>query len=80
MSDAGFGRPPHIPSTLISKQEGSIIKEYLSKPGEAIHLCINFNLGENRTSTVNFKIFFTSGDLKSMLAISELEEFMNVFK
>ena len=81
MSDAGFGRPPHIPSTLITKKEGTIIKDYLNKTGsEGVHLCINFNLGENQTSTVNFKIFFTSGDLKSMMALSGLEEFLRVFK
>lgn len=29
---------------------------------------------------MNVKIFFTSGDLKSMIALSGLEEFMDVFK
>ena len=45
-----------------------------------MHLCINFNLGENQTSTVNFKIFFILGDLKSMIVLSALAEFLKLFK
>lgn len=82
MSDDGTGSGIRIPSMLISKKDGEILKKFLTQQPEDITekaaLTAEFVM-ENPDNTVEWELFYTSDNDKSLDFISNFAEYYEKF-
>ena len=81
MSDDGTGSGIRIPSMLISKKDGEILKAYLTSKSSDVDkaaLTAEFVM-ENPSNTVNWQLFYSSQNDKSMDFLKNFEEYYEKF-
>lgn len=62
MVDNGTGGNINIPSYLISKQSGGLLKKYLQQENHNQHVMVKLTFEMNLHHTVSYEIYFSSGN------------------
>ena len=80
MTDDGSGNDIYIPIAMISKDDGEKIIEYMQSQKESqIIVEINFIKKETKYKKIDFKLFFSSSELKAYELFNNLAQYMNKF-
>ena len=75
--DDPIGNKVHIPSIIINKETGNIIKEFIrEKPNENIIVSIKFS-GVKKTGELNIEFYYRSDDIKALYFFEEFNTYKN---
>ena len=79
MADNGTGGNISIPSFLISKADGEMLKRFLDNEEKKQHVEIKLSFDLDVHEKVDFKIFYSSGNKKIRLMLHEFAKNSNLF-
>ena len=80
MTDDGSGNDIYIPIAMISKDDGEKIIDYMEKNKEShITVEINFVKKVGKYKKLDFKLFFSSSELRAYELFNNLAQYMNKF-